>query len=360
MKKYQYSNAGGQIISVEQNALRFLWLWLARRDCFPAGFSIKAVISSLLYLLKIKPPVKSVSLPFNGTWCVKVRSGYKVFDVDKQVVTMVFCDEVDTSFIESEILQLKRISDYTFAPSLLKWNANDRWYQEELVIGKTSHDIAPDDPNKLIEFYIENIAVCVNELALTKEHQAVLLLNYIDRLSEEIYSSPVLEKDANSENIIAFTQEVFESLKDFGSKEILLVFSHGDFHLYNIFVTKEGTKLIDWEGNNTQSLLNDLYNYFFSQLWLRRNDATLINEMKTAISCLREHYIDHGDRNAADHLGQPELYRWVFYIERIHSMLTYFKASPKSINNWVKVYVEHERNMGDVRESRIEFKRQLI
>jgi len=131
-------------------------------------------------------------------------------------------------------------------------------------------------------------------------------------------------------------------------QDVFLVFSHGDFHLYNIYVTKNNsTMLIDWEGNNEQSLLNDLYNYFFSQLWLRKNNATLIKEINMAIIDLEKYYIGKSNMNAAEHVKQHPLYRWVFYLERVHSMLFAFSDSSQGISAWVRVYVEYEGNIAN-------------
>ncbi|NOY71323.1 MAG: hypothetical protein GXP14_02935, partial [Gammaproteobacteria bacterium] len=191
MDSIQYSTVKGVIVCLDQSPLQFARLWLTKRDYFPGQFSLKAALVTFLYLLKVRSPApsKSISLPFSGTWCIKVRSGYKIFDVDKQYVTKVFSAETDIEWIEKEISRLKKVSCYTFTPSLIEWDANQRWYQEEFIVGKTSYDIAPEDPQQLIKSYLEYIAPCIYKLASTKIHKKKSLYEYIGRLSQDIYGS---------------------------------------------------------------------------------------------------------------------------------------------------------------------------
>ena len=60
--------------------------------------------------------------------------------------------------------------------------------------------------------------------------------------------------------------------------KINLVFSHGDYSLVNILRTKNGIKVIDWEGAAFRNPLYDLYNFFFTEIYYKRAKANLVME----------------------------------------------------------------------------------
>jgi len=132
---------------LQQNPLSVAWLlyWYGE----PLGFSrhglrralsdskrLFEIIVTLLYYRLFAPcPDDVIVLPVSGDLSLKVQRGYKVFDLHRKVVVKVFRSEFDLAKIQQEIAWIQRVEAYGLAPTLRRWNDEERWYEEEYVNG---------------------------------------------------------------------------------------------------------------------------------------------------------------------------------------------------------------------------------
>jgi thiamine kinase-like enzyme len=99
--------------------------------------------------------------------------------------------------------------------------------------------------------------------------------------------------------------------------KIPLVFSHGDFSLVNILNTKNGKKVIDWEGANTRNPLYDLYNFFLTELYYNRAAKSLVTEINGAILNLHARLKRKVPEISATIMEFSPIYRQLYYLERV-------------------------------------------
>ena len=90
-----------------------------------------------------------------------------------------------------------------------------------------------------------------------------------------------IELDVNKVNFIErFVESVAKRMITKEKTQIDLVCSHGDFSLVNILKSKNGIKVIDWEGLDLRNPLFDFYNYFFTELYYNRPIENLRSVLK--------------------------------------------------------------------------------
>ena len=187
----------------------------------------------------------------------------------------------------------------------------------------------------------------VVELSRFKGTSRINIKNEMTRMRLEMDRELELVKDKNPETVQgarAFYEYVCGRLDAHGDETLYRVFAHGDFHLFNLFKTDAGMKLIDWEGVGEQSLLYDFFNYFFSHLWVERTKDDLAEEVMQAIEDMAAR-LERGNSELAASLREKrELYLMMFYLERIHALATVFRSSPKSFQVWLNVYRNFEEN----------------
>jgi thiamine kinase-like enzyme len=122
--------------------------------------------------------------------------------------------------------------------------------------------------------------------------------------------------------IQSFLDSVMRSLRLEGSCSVQLVFTHGDFCPANMLNTKNGIRVIDWEGAKYRSALFDFYHYFFYRPVSKKTSipqvASEINEaLPIVISSLASKSLSIS--RSLDQLAN--IYRWTYYIEEIWQMV---------------------------------------
>jgi hypothetical protein len=110
-------------------------------------------------------------------------------------------------------------------------------------------------------------------------------------------------------------------LCDVSDPGVDMVFSHGDFSLRNMLMTKEGIRVIDWESAGRRSVLFDLYNYFFTESYYGRIATNLVSEISEAISSLQSRIRSKAPDIAENLSSLTPMYRRLYYLERILVML---------------------------------------
>jgi thiamine kinase-like enzyme len=100
-----------------------------------------------------------------------------------------------------------------------------------------------------------------------------------------------------------------------------LVFSHGDYSLVNILRTKNGIKVIDWEGVAFRNPLYDLHNFFFTELYYKRAKTNLVMEINEAILSMQARFYTKFPDIAKSLELFASTYRRLYYIERVCMLL---------------------------------------
>lgn len=345
MQKYSYINIGGKYFCQQQSVIKLVGLYLFNRDSCPDFIDPGLLLRLFLFKIKIrKYPVK-LELPVFGAWCLRIRCGYKVFDPYRKTATKIFDANIDSDLVRDEIRQHRKIGESNFAPTVISWNEDERWYQEEYLSGQSSYYFSPDSSSKFMRIYCSDVAPVLVKLMMFRGHKTIKVKEYIEGMNVKIEEDlkVLYEKSPDiSRSIQEFFNHVSAKVDKQGDKQICLVFSHGDFHLYNLFKTESGLKLIDWEGIGEQSLMYDCYNYFFSHLWLGRTRNDFVSEMRQAVIDMTERLENINSELAVSLSENSQLYRLLFYIERIYAMSTIFKSHPESYLKWINVYRNFE------------------
>ena len=341
MRKYRYINIDRKFYCQQQSLVKLTGLLLFGRKSCPDFVNWKLLLRLFLNRMRIRRYPAELELSVFGSWCLRVRCGYKVMDPYTGVATKLFNDDVDDAQIRKEIEQHRYIGQYDFAPSIKSWNAEERWYQEDYLSGKSSYYFSPESSREFMRIYYEDVAPCLVELMDFGEHNRTTIKDRIKAMDPEIRKEFSVLDDENPEiadSIREFYNYVTRELYAHGDEEIYLVFVHGDFHLFNMFKTASGLKLIDWEGVGEQSLMYDFYNYFFSHLWVRRGRGSLVNEVTDAVRDIAERLQETNAELALSLSDKSNLYRMLYYFERIHATCTIFKSNPECFLAWVNVY----------------------
>ncbi len=279
------------------------------------------LIQFLRYKFKQEKHAAAVHLPIYGHLCVPVHKGFKIFNIRKNVVAKVFDHDVDSTSIGKEIHGLKKVSLFDFAPSLKRWNVEERWYEEEFLNGVLDASYIPLDSVSLLQKFSQELVHPLNKLILFEPPITRKSLEYLDEIVGIVKNSRLAKDDAtlNEFHIIkTFIESIVERLRSEGTCSVFLVFTHGDFCPANMLTTRQGMKIIDWEGAGSRSVLFDVYSYFFYRPVSRKVPVpTLASELKEAIPFFVANL--DGKAPAISHSlrQQGNIYRWIYYVEQI-------------------------------------------
>jgi len=335
----------------------FIMGWLLYVKGKPIGFRQSGLIGTLKSLRRIlafvkkhfqcKPflnNVSAVELPFFGNLCMGVGRGYKVFDLHRGIVTKIFKAEIDEATVTSEISSVRAIGQYNFAPFVHRWDVKKRWYQEDYVNG---HRLSSSDSTVILNTYYKFIASLIENMILSRIPQQTNLSAYINRTADN-FSHRLAESDLNARKVSklkSFIYSTKEKLSVDGNSNIYLGLSHGDFGHNHIMSTRKGTKIIDWEYNGNRSILFDFFNCFFVQLFLKRTIHGMGEEINKALLFLHEGLETKMPQLAKDLVPLAQIYRWVFYIERVCSFAELRGLRGDGMERWIEVFDQYERTI---------------
>lgn len=346
MQKYSYIDIGGKYFSRQQSLIKLVSLYLFNRGVCPDFIVPGLLLRLFLFRVKIKKYAVKLEFPVHGAWCLRTRYGYKVFDPYKKTATKIFDGNVDNNLVRGEIRQYREIGESNFAPAVIGWNEDERWYQEEYLSGQSSYYFSPDSSNEFMCIYYSDVAPCLVDLIMFRGHKTINVGYYVERMKvaiEKNLKSIYGKNPEVAESIQEFFDYVYLKINEQGDKQICLVFAHGDFHLFNLVKTELGLKLIDWEGIGEQSLMYDCFNYFLSHLWLGRTSEDYVKEVGEAVIDMTKR-LDKRDPELAESLSNnPQLYRLLYYIERMYAMSKIFNLHPGPYLKWINVYRTFEK-----------------
>ena len=281
-----------------------------------------ATIILLYYRYLFPPPAdKVLALPVSGHLCLKVHSGYKIFDFRRSVVIKVFSPTSDPAKVQREIVWVRRVGAHRFAPTVHRWSVEERWYEEDYVNGFPAAD---SDWRKSLHTLQESVVPLVARMILAAPSQKVRALEYaLDRSELVLGEQSILSDErldaTKVQRIRSFVQMMIERLRQEGDRPLSLVYSHGDFCPKHILTTKHGAVIIDWEAAGYRSALFDLYHAFFRRLWGGEGVAPgMAVAMEQAISELQLALQASDDNSSLClSLDAAKVYRWIYYVERI-------------------------------------------
>ena len=101
----------------------------------PPSAYIRVVIRLCYYQLHSPNADSVIELPVSGHLCLQVHNGHKVFDLRQKVTTKVFSPEINLRIVIRQINRARRVGVHPFAPTVRRWNVEERWYEEDYVNG---------------------------------------------------------------------------------------------------------------------------------------------------------------------------------------------------------------------------------
>ena len=304
----------------------------------------RANLSKLSSFVKYKFHLKNidtlVELPFYGQICVLVNKGYKIFDLRRGVAIKVYRNDVDLLTITNELECLKKGSLFDFAPSIIRWNITERWYEEDYKSGSLDYSSKPRNSSTLLRKYYQDVVPCLESLIL---RQSPITKNTIDYVNE--IKSILLRQRLDVQNIDKiwdFIQSMDERLHSEGNSPIFLVLTHGDFCPANMLNTRHGLRVVDWESATCRSALFDFYSYFFFRAV---HQKLPLDKLGAEINVALPYFISKLDLIAPDISKSlksfEKIYRWIYYVERIYMLIEREKYDTKhNIMNVILRFIE--------------------
>ena len=370
-------NVDKHFFCLQQNILVLAWvLFFKKNSLSPVarpkqnmGFSPKAAVrqmrsflglirSNLAILIAFmdykrhgSKTVVVVELPRYGQTCLIVHKGYKVFDFYKNVVRKVFDQDIDPTVIQNEIDLLLQISKFNFAPSIRKWNVEEGWYEEELLQGSPDASYIPLASESVLSKFQNHVVQRLKTLILFQEPKAINAVSYVTDITKILSDSRLAtQKSAVREFKITsnFVDLIVGQLRREGDHQILLVFTHGDLVPANMLNTKQGMKIIDWEGAGYRSALFDFYSYFFNQTsWREVPVNVLVAEIEEGLPMCISELTQHALEISRSLIRSEKFYRWTFYIEMIcrladRAMTDKNLPVMKYLQNYTNAFIRYE------------------
>ena len=337
-------------VSIGLNPIRYSWYLITKRKILPAVFGRRLIVKLLKAKFYRKHEMNLLRMPVNGTWCRRLRTGgFKVFDIPRGIVTRVYDPETDKEVIEKQIDLFTRVGHLEFAPALTCWSVDEGWYEEDFFEGMSGNGFIPiDAPQIAMDRYVSQIEPLLGKMILAEQPKPTPLMIYLEEFENLRWTMIEVTGDENVSNFLVFIEKMVRRCRELilnPATKIYLVLSHGDFHQFNMIWTGSGLKLIDWDGTQKRSLLFDFYNFFFSQLYLKNTSLEYPKEIKKGVHQLSLRIAKNSPQLSKNIIECAELYRLVYYIERIHSFITSFGLDSQRITRWVDAFLSFEENI---------------
>jgi hypothetical protein len=328
--EYPYVEINQQYFCLNQNPVRLSWylfnqsksLNLRRAFIKKRKFAALKTLIRIYLGLETKYPV--VRLPFFGHLVLNVHGGYRVFDFSRKVVTKVLNADSNPCDVMSEITGARTASQFDFAPDMLHWNVAEGWYEEELINGHIGYSLLNSDASVLLNIFDREIAQCLKKMILVEPPQKITVSEVVDQCGQTWEYDRLSRRKLNTEKvdvIYQFIQPIVSKLFTSPDQVVYRIITHGDFSLRNMLRTKKRFVIIDWESVAHRSVLFDLYNFFLTEIYYKRISSDLTSEIRAAILKLQAQINSKNPEIAHHLLAYAEVYRWLYYIERISMLL---------------------------------------
>jgi hypothetical protein len=177
----------------------------------------------------------------------------RVLDIKNNEVYVILKKGFDRSYMKNEVY-VRRKFPFLKTTDILKYNNSSFWYIEELVNGFPLDRI--NDKKNFSNKILNNI----RELHF-KTSKLYSLKNYLNKIKHKLYFKlNRLSKNDNFPNnrIKKIISDLMGLLKNY-DLEIILSFSHGDFHKSNFICNKSDFWIIDWENSGYKQIGYDVF-----------------------------------------------------------------------------------------------------
>jgi hypothetical protein len=327
---YPYIAINSQYFCLRQNPVRLAWYLLYQtkalnfRRAFTPQKKLGALKRFILIYLGLIKDFQVFRFPFFGHLVLKVHGGYRVFDFSRKIVTKMINTKSKPSMVMNEIKGVRTASQFDFAPKLHHWNISECWYEEELINGVIGYSLLDFKSATLFKIFEQEIAPCLEKMISVEPPRKTTVSEIVNQCSQtwEYGRLSRMRLDTEKVDVVyQFIQLIVSKLFNSPEQTVYRILTHGDFSFQNILSTKKRFVIIDWESIAHRSVLFDLYNFFLTELYYNRVSTNLISEIKEAIKSMQQKLISKNYEVANHLLTFAEVYRWLYYIERIAMLL---------------------------------------
>ena len=329
--QYQYVKINTPYYCLQQNPVVLAWLLCFKNESLRLRSlrlgkkqGISAVKTLVQYQLHWQSSDSVLELPVYGNLCLPVHRGYRVFDFRRKAVIRTFAPEVAPAIVAREIEGVRSANSLDFAPTVRRWSVEERWYEEDFVIGYRASLIPKSESGAVLRIYRQDAAPCIERMVLLQSPLGANVGEYVNKIMANLEDGRLSRQGLDLSKTSAirdFAESVAERLCLEGDEQADLVFSHGDFSLRNILRTKDGIMVIDWESAGRRSALFDLYNYFFTESYYKRITTDLVSEINEAILSLQSRLTLKAPDIATSLPFLARVYCRLYYLERVLMLL---------------------------------------
>ena len=319
--EYPYIAMAGEYYCGRQKILSLIWILLFKADRLSLnvlGIQRRHILALLKAVLR--RPARTLTLPVSGHLCIPVNNGHKVFDFTRLTTTKVFSPGIDPSFISAEIDCAREASRLSFTPTLHEVDADTRWYAESFAPGGRGDKNARSDPYTLFKSSLcKNLAEIIQAKPLNIIPASRHLSDIRDTLGHLLGNSSF--DDSLCAQVSQFIRQIADKVEDHGDSEICLSFTHGDFAFVNFIYGEKSITVIDWETARYRSLLHDMHNYYFTELYYERIPSLHRNELDLATEQLSQCLARDAMQSINTLTNNEDLYRRFYFLERIQMLM---------------------------------------
>jgi len=292
----------------------------------------------------------TLRLPVFGHISLRVHRGYKLFNLRDRSATKIFDADVDAAEAGRELQAARQAGGLDFAPTVLAGGPQDRWYRETFIPGTRGSKTQRSDPWPTFQnSAVGQLKALIESSPLQTIALGDCLADLHRRLTLQLADSRL---DSDLHRATAdFVQHNLAALEPPGDIQLQFALTHGDYSFVNFIYAGKRVYVIDWEGAGQRSLLHDLYNYFFTELYYRRTGEPLAGMIDAAIDLLLGQLDTRRLLPATSDLRT--LYRRMYYLERLEMLLCRDPGETRTrvLRRTLEVFCEHDRAGGNQQQT---------
>ena len=290
---HRFVSFGRRLVNVDRSVLRLFSacvLGYRRNRLHALGVSFADALLGFLMAARFRfrgGSGQAQHLPVPGDVALRVHRGYKVFDFDNSVVSKVFDAATPQADADAELQACIDASAVKAAPRFVASDPDGRWYTEEYIAGKHGTQTAKA-LNGDFGGYFDDVAECLIDLAGAGPRNTVDVAAYLEELTApELLAA--WQADAEARDTAAEVGKYQARLKrwliaNMPDKPLTLVWTHGDFSLVNVIISKRRFRVIDWEGLRPGNVHSDVINFVFVEKYYRRAQGDIVDPMHVFVS----------------------------------------------------------------------------
>ncbi|MDE5413801.1 hypothetical protein [Alkalihalobacterium chitinilyticum] len=299
----------------------------------------------------------TITSNFSGNCLIVLRQGErKIINFRENNVLTYYSRDIGTNTIENRINTIINSQKCNLAPTVINYDIKKRYIREDYINLKTP------SYNYYNTKHINNELFPILSKIMTSTNPKVTLLgDYLNDSTKRLnvvmerYENKDSVKEHNIIRICNFLNDIKKFLRSYPSgKEILMVFSHGDFWEGNILRSKSRSKVIDWNTLEVRSAYFDFYFILFhkiSQIKEETERIYIVEQIDLLFSNFNVYLKENNIISNSNTLNgeYAEFYRYLFYVESILLKLQEYSEMDskylKVVLSWVELLELYEYNM---------------